>query len=97
VIEGRGLTRTFPARGGLLGRDPVRALRGVDFTIPDRGAVSFIGESGCGKTTLGRILCGLEDFDGGELIIDGQPLSRLRPRQRETYFRRIQMIHQDPY
>ena len=97
MIEGRGLTRTFPARGGLLGRDPVRALRGVDFTIPDRGAVSFIGESGCGKTTLGRILCGLEDFDGGELIIDGQPLSRLRPRQRETYFRRIQMIHQDPY
>jgi oligopeptide/dipeptide ABC transporter ATP-binding protein len=97
MIEGRGITRTFPGRGGLLGRSPVRAVRGVDFTIPDAGAVTFIGESGCGKTTLGRILCGLEDFDGGELVIDGQPMSKLRHRQRAPFFRRIQMIHQDPY
>jgi peptide/nickel transport system ATP-binding protein len=97
MIEGRELTRTFAGRGGLVRRDGVRALRGVDFTIPDRGAVSFIGESGCGKTTLGRILCGLETFDGGDLVIDGQSMAALRPRQREPYFRRIQMIHQDPY
>jgi oligopeptide/dipeptide ABC transporter ATP-binding protein len=97
MIEARGITRTYPGRGGLLRKAPVPALRGVDFTIPDRGAVSFIGESGCGKTTLGRILCGLEDFDGGELVIDGQPLTKLRRSQREPYFRRIQMIHQDPY
>jgi peptide/nickel transport system ATP-binding protein len=97
VIEARGITRAFPGRGGLLRSDPVRALRGVDFTIPDRGAVSFIGESGCGKTTLGRILCGLDDFDGGELVIAGQPMSQLRRQQRAPYFRRIQMIHQDPY
>lgn len=97
MIEARGITRTFPGRGGLLRRDPVRALRGVDVTIPDRGAVSFIGESGCGKTTLGRILCGLDDFDGGELVIAGQPMAELPRRQRAPYFRRIQMIHQDPY
>lgn len=97
MIEARGITRVFPGRGGLLRRDPVRALRGVDVTIPDRGAVSLIGESGCGKTTLGRILCGLEDFDGGELVIEGQPMTELRRRQRAPYFRRIQMIHQDPY
>jgi oligopeptide/dipeptide ABC transporter ATP-binding protein len=97
MIEAHGITRTFPGRGGRLRRGSVRALRGVDFTIPDRGAVSFIGESGCGKTTLGRILCGLEDFDGGELIIDGQPMSGLRRSQRAALLRRIQMIHQDPY
>ena len=97
MIEAHGITRTFPGRGGRLRRGSVRALRGVDFTIPDRGAVSFIGESGCGKTTLGRILCGLEDFDGGELIIDGQPMSGLRRSQRASLLRRIQMIHQDPY
>ncbi len=97
MIEGRSITRTFPARRGMLGRDGVRALRGVDFTIPDRGAVSFIGESGCGKTTLGRILCGLEDFDGGDLIIAGRPMAGLKPGQRAPYHRRIQMIHQDPY
>jgi oligopeptide/dipeptide ABC transporter ATP-binding protein len=97
VIEGRSITRTFAGRRGMLGHRGVRALRGVDFTIPDRGAVSFIGESGCGKTTLGRILCGLEDFDGGDLIVAGQSMAGLKPGQRAPYHRRIQLIHQDPY
>lgn len=97
MIEVREITRTFAGRGGLVRRGGVRALRGVSFTIPDHGAVSLIGESGCGKTTLGRILCGLEDFDGGDLVVDGQSLAALKPAQRAPYFRRIQMIHQDPY
>jgi oligopeptide/dipeptide ABC transporter ATP-binding protein len=97
MIEGRSIARTFAARRGVLGRRGVRALRGIDFTIPDRGAVSFIGESGCGKTTLGRILCGLEEFDGGDLIIGGQSMAALKPGERAKYHRRIQMIHQDPY
>jgi oligopeptide/dipeptide ABC transporter ATP-binding protein len=97
VIEIRELTKTFAGRGGMLGRSAVPALRGVDVTIPDRGAVSLIGESGCGKTTLGRILCGLEPFDGGDIIIDGQSLRALKPKDRVRYFRRVQMIHQDPY
>jgi peptide/nickel transport system ATP-binding protein len=97
MIEVRGITRTFAGRGGLLSRGSVHALRGVDLTIPDRGAVSLIGESGCGKTTLGRILCGFEQFDGGDLVINGQSLAAMKPKQRTPYFRRIQMIHQDPY
>lgn len=97
MIEVRGLTKTFAGRGGMLARGGVQALRGVDVTIPDRGAASLIGESGCGKTTLGRILCGLEQFDGGDVIMDGQSLGSLRPRDRVPYFRRVQMIHQDPY
>jgi peptide/nickel transport system ATP-binding protein len=97
VITASGLTRTFPARGGLLRREPVRALRGVDLSLDSGGAVCFIGESGCGKTTLGRILCGFEEFDGGDLIIDGTSVRSLRPRERAPYFRRVQMIHQDPY
>jgi oligopeptide/dipeptide ABC transporter ATP-binding protein len=97
VIEGRSLTKTFTARRGMLGRRGVRALRGVDFTIPHRGAVSFIGESGCGKTTLGRILCGFENFDGGDLVIADRSMAGLKPGQRAPYHRRVQMIHQDPY
>jgi oligopeptide/dipeptide ABC transporter ATP-binding protein len=97
VIEIRRITRTFAGRGGLLGRASVQALRGVDVTISDRGAVSLIGESGCGKTTLGRILCGFEQFDGGDVVIDGQSLRELKPRERVPYFRRVQLIHQDPY
>ncbi|MGH3164883.1 MAG: ABC transporter ATP-binding protein [Trebonia sp.] len=97
MIEIRGLERTFAARRGLLGRGSVRALRGIDVTIPDHGAVSVIGESGCGKTTLGRILCGLESFDGGDVVIDGQSLATLKPKDRAPFHRKIQMIHQDPY
>jgi oligopeptide/dipeptide ABC transporter ATP-binding protein len=81
----------------MFARGSVQALRGVNITIPDRGAVSLIGESGCGKTTFGRILCGFEQFDGGDLIMDGQSLRALRPKDRVPYFRRIQLIHQDPY
>jgi peptide/nickel transport system ATP-binding protein len=97
MIEARGITRTYQTHGQFTGARTVHALRGVDFTLPEGGAVSFIGESGCGKTTLGKILTGLETFDGGELVVDGVELSGLKPRQRARYFRRIQMIHQDPY
>ncbi len=97
MIEGRAITKSFPGRGGILGHAPVPALRGVDFTLPRGGAASFIGESGCGKTTLGRILCGLEQFDSGTLVVDGEDLAQLSRRRRRERLQRIQMIHQDPY
>ncbi|MEV0588311.1 ABC transporter ATP-binding protein [Nonomuraea sp. NPDC050310] len=97
MITGENITKTFKQRGNVLDKREVRALRGVDFSIPRGGAASFIGESGCGKTTLGRILAGLESYDGGEITIDGVPMSGLKPKARQPYFRRIQMIHQDPY
>jgi oligopeptide/dipeptide ABC transporter ATP-binding protein len=97
VIEARGITKTFGGRGGLLGTQPVAALRGVDFVLPSGGAVSFIGESGCGKTTLGRILCGMEQVDSGQLLVGGTDLARLPQRERAALLRRVQMVHQDPY
>jgi oligopeptide/dipeptide ABC transporter ATP-binding protein len=97
VIVGKGIVKTFKQRGSVLGGREVRALRGVDFAIPKGGAASFIGESGCGKTTLGRIIAGLETYDEGELIVDGVEMSSLKPRKRQPHFRKIQMIHQDPY
>lgn len=97
MITARGIVRTFPARGGLLGRAPVTALAGVDFDLPDGGAVSIIGESGCGKSTLARIVCGMESFDGGTLSIAGQDVGPLSAARRAELFRRAQMVHQDPY
>ncbi|MFC4586043.1 ABC transporter ATP-binding protein [Sphaerisporangium corydalis] len=97
MITGTGVTKTYKQRGDVLGGRTVQALRGVDFTVRKGGAVSFIGESGCGKTTLGRIIAGLETYDSGEIVINGVPMSALRPRRRQPYFRRIQLIHQDPY
>ncbi len=97
MIEGHAITKSFTGRGGLLGQGTVPALRDVDFTLPTGGAVSFIGESGCGKTTLGRILCGLEQYDSGRLVVDGADLAELSRRERRDRLQRIQMIHQDPY
>lgn len=91
------MTKTFAGRGGILGSLPVAALRGVDFVLPSGGAVSFIGESGCGKTTLGRILCGMEQADSGEILFDGADLRSLPRAERAGRLRRVQMVHQDPY
>ncbi len=97
VITASGIVKTYKQRGNMLGARAVPALRGVDFTIPKGGAVTFIGESGCGKTTLGRIVAGLETYDSGEIVIDGTPMSSLKPQHRQPFFRRVQLIHQDPY
>lgn len=95
MIEAAGIVKTYRARGH--GGSDVHALRGVDFHVPDAGAVSIIGESGCGKTTLGRIIAGLETADSGEISVDGVALSSLRRSERGAALQRIQLIHQDPY
>jgi len=96
MIEAKGIVKNYGVRNN--GKDStVHALRGVDFEIPDGGAVSIIGESGCGKTTLGRILAGVEAADSGDLAINGVHLANLRRKQRSVAFQRIQLIHQDPY
>lgn len=97
MIEVRQLSKTFAGRGGLLGHDAVHALREVNLSLPDGGAVSIIGESGCGKTTLGRILCGFESYDSGSLLIEGHEAKEMHLAKRREHFQRIQLIHQDPY
>lgn len=97
MITGSSIVKTFHQRGNVLGGQRLIALRGVDLVVPRGGAASFIGESGCGKTTLGRILAGLESYDSGEVSIDGVAMSSMRRRAQNAYFRRVQLIHQDPY
>lgn len=97
MIEVKHLVKTFPGRGGMLKQKPVQAVKGVDFVIPDAGAVAFIGESGCGKTTIGRILTGLETYDSGEILYNGVNLSTLSTARRMEQLRKVQLIQQDPY
>lgn len=97
MITGTGIVKTFKQRGNVLGGQDVKALRGVDFSIPKGGAISFIGESGCGKTTLGRIIAGLETYDEGDLSFNDVVMSSLNHRKQQPHFRRVQLIHQDPY
>ncbi len=97
MIRAEGITKTFPGRGGLLARNAVRALRGVNLEIPDGGSVALIGESGCGKTTLGRILAGYESADGGRIWHDDVEVTALRGRARDSHLRKVQLVQQDPY
>lgn len=97
MIEVKELRKTYPGRGGILAQSDVQAVKGVNFVIPDAGAVAFIGESGCGKTTIGRILSGLEPYDSGEIRYRGVNLSALSRRDRQTQLRKVQLIQQDPY
>lgn len=97
MIEVKNLVKTFPARGGLLQQKAVQAVKSVSFEIPNAGAVAFIGESGCGKTTIGRILTGLESYDSGEILYNGVNLTSLPPAKRLEHLRKVQLIQQDPY
>ncbi|MCY0864476.1 MAG: ABC transporter ATP-binding protein [Sulfobacillus sp.] len=97
MIEVTNLQKTYPGRGGILKSDPVHAVKGVSFTIPSRGAAIFVGESGCGKTTIGRILSGLESFDAGDIVIHGSRLSAMRGVKRQQLLQKVQLIQQDPY
>ncbi|BBK30971.1 peptide/nickel transport system ATP-binding protein [Stella humosa] len=99
LLEVRGLTKHFEVRGrGLLGaKGLVRAVENVSFSIERGRTLGLVGESGCGKTTIGRTILRLEDATGGEVRFDGEDLvgaSRSRMKELRT---KIQVIFQDPY
>jgi ABC-type glutathione transport system ATPase component len=75
--------------------DPV--LKGINFHATANETVGLVGVSGAGKSTIGRILCGLEEPDSGSIVYDGFNLPQLRGAQRREATRSIQMIFQDPY
>jgi ABC-type lipoprotein export system ATPase subunit len=85
LIETRDLTKTYAA-----GEATVRALRGVDLRIPRGEMVAVMGPSGCGKTTLLNCLSGLDEFDGGRVLIGGKSISDMSDRKR-TRFRAERM------
>ena len=69
-ISIRELNKTYRAKGCAA----VPALRGVSFDLPEKGMVFILGKSGCGKSTLLNVLGGLDNFDGGDVIIDGKSM-----------------------
>ena len=85
MVEARDLEKTYAA-GGVT----VRALRGVDLNIASGEMVVVMGPSGCGKTTLLNCLSGLDEFDGGEVLVGGESISGMSDRKR-TRFRAQKM------
>ena len=75
----------------------VSAVAGVSFSIRLGQTFGLVGESGCGKTTVGRLIAGLETANGGSLIVDGEDFLQLSKRERRHRSRKVQLIFQDSY
>ena len=99
LVEVRDLVKHFPVTGGLLQRTigQVRAVDGVSFSIRRGETLGLVGESGCGKTTVGRLLLRLIDPTSGTILFDGADITTLRGAALKPYRRRMQIIFQDPY
>jgi oligopeptide transport system ATP-binding protein len=99
LLEVKSLKVHFPVKAGPFTRprDFVRAVDGVSFTIAPGETVGLVGESGCGKTTLGRAIVRLTEPTDGHIIFEGEDLARLKGSALRARRRRFQMIFQDPY
>lgn len=99
LLEVRDLKVHFPVRGGWLRRDRefVRAVDGVSLRIAPGETLGLVGESGCGKTTLGRAILRLIEPTSGRVLLEGEDLMQLSGAALRARRRKLQMIFQDPY
>ncbi|HKY41105.1 MAG TPA: oligopeptide/dipeptide ABC transporter ATP-binding protein [Polyangiaceae bacterium] len=99
LVEVSGLRKYFPIRGGLFGRvvDQVRAVDDVSFTINKGETLGLVGESGCGKTTVGRMVLRLLEPSAGSVKLAGKELGQLPSKELRQLRRRMQIVFQDPY
>ena len=98
LLRVEGLRTWFPVRGGLLQRPRawVRAVDGVDLQIPAGRTVALVGESGCGKTTVGRSILRLEEPRAGRVLFEGVDVLELPRSELKPYRRKMQIVFQDP-
>ncbi len=98
LIEVRNLKKWFWTGGVLFGqKEAVRAVDGMSFYIKKREVLGLVGESGCGKTTCGKVILRILDASGGSIYFDGHDITHLRRKEMMKFRRRMMIIYQDPF
>lgn len=99
LVQLRAVYKAFPLQQRLLGRSRhwVYAVNGVDLQLTPGRTVGLVGESGSGKSTVGKLICRLELPDSGQVLYDGQDVTRFRGAALRAYHRQVQMVFQNPY
>ena len=98
LLQVNDLKKHFPVRGGMFSRKAfVYAVDGVSFEVARGETLSLVGESGCGKSTVGRAILRLFDVTAGQVVLDGQRIDDLPPGSLRSMRRRVQVVFQDPF
>jgi peptide/nickel transport system ATP-binding protein/oligopeptide transport system ATP-binding protein len=97
LVEARNLKKHYPVRDDAGGASVTKAVDDVSFKIPAGSIMGLVGESGCGKTTVGRILVNLLKPTGGEVLFDGIAVTNRDKSKAREIRRRMQIVFQDPY
>ncbi|MGB2911525.1 MAG: oligopeptide/dipeptide ABC transporter ATP-binding protein [Anaerolineales bacterium] len=99
LVVVKDLYKHFPVRGGILRKiiGWIKAVDGVGFTIREGETLGLVGESGCGKSTIGRTILHLHEPTSGDVEFDGQNIFSLKKNELKTMRRNMQIIFQDPY